>query len=170
MPKDLALKCNHETTIFITRCKGTSGRKKKYSDRERKGSKTYQAIAQELHHDLTTLRLANIYDLSSRIFMLKFAKPDVKKQLIIDIGFKCHITQFSRAKSDGQSVLVTRLRKLLRGKRLTSVRQIGTDRIIEFSFNDGTLRMFLEFFAVCQAHLYQLDVPLLTNNRVATLL
>ena len=132
--------------------------------------KPYQAISQELHHDLTTLRLANIYDLSSRIFMLKFAKPDVKKQLIIDIGFKCHITQFSRAKSDGQSVLVTRLRKLLRGKRLTSVRQIGTDRIIEFSFNDGALRMFLEFFAVCQAHLYQSDVPLLTKHRVATLL
>lgn len=102
--------------------------------------------------------------------MLKFAKPDEKKQLIIDIGFKCYITQFSRAKSGAQSVFVTRLRKLLRGKRLTSVRQVGTDRIIEFSFNDGSLRMFLEFFAVCQTCCYQPQARTLTEHRVVTLL
>jgi predicted ribosome quality control (RQC) complex YloA/Tae2 family protein len=41
------------------------------------------------------------------------------------------------------------LRKLLKTRRVTRVRQVGTDRVIELQFgDDGQYRMFLEFFAV----------------------
>ncbi|KAE8337492.1 hypothetical protein BDV24DRAFT_139938 [Aspergillus arachidicola] len=45
------------------------------------------------------------------------------------------------------SPFVTRMRKFLRSRRITSVKQIGTDRIIDISFSDGMYHMFLEFFA-----------------------
>lgn len=97
-----------------------------------------------------TLRLSNVYDLSSKILLLKFAKPDNKKQLIIDTGFRCHLTKFARTTAAAPSAFVARLRKVLKTRRLTSVRQVGTDRVLEFEFSDGQYRLFLEFFAVRQ--------------------
>jgi predicted ribosome quality control (RQC) complex YloA/Tae2 family protein len=95
-----------------------------------------------------TLRLSNVYDLSSKILLLKFAKPDNKKQLVIDTGFRCHLTRFARTTAAAPSAFVARLRKFLKTRRLTSVRQVGTDRVLEFEFSDGQYRLFLEFFAV----------------------
>ena len=40
-----------------------------------------------------------------------------------------------------------RLRKYLRTRRVTSISQAGTDRILEFQFSDGQYRLFLEFYA-----------------------
>ena len=40
-----------------------------------------------------------------------------------------------------------RLRKYLRTRRVTSISQVGTDRILEFQFSDGQYRLFLEFYA-----------------------
>lgn len=42
---------------------------------------------------------------------------------------------------------MTRLRKFIKSRRITSVAQIGTDRIIDITFSDGAYHMFLEFFA-----------------------
>jgi predicted ribosome quality control (RQC) complex YloA/Tae2 family protein len=67
--------------------------------------------------------------------------------MIIDSGFRCHLTNFSRATAAAPSPFVARLRKFLKTRRVTAVSQIGTDRIIEFQFSDGQYRMFLEFYA-----------------------
>ncbi|CAK4034427.1 related to DUF814 domain [Lecanosticta acicola] len=115
--------------------------------KQRFSSLDVRVIAHELSRSLVTLRLANVYDLSSRIFLLKFAKPDHREQLIIDSGFRCHLTAFSRATAAAPSAFVARLRKFLRTRRCTVVRQIGTDRVIELEFSDGAYRLFLEFYA-----------------------
>jgi predicted ribosome quality control (RQC) complex YloA/Tae2 family protein len=94
------------------------------------------------------LRVANVYDLSSKILLLKLAKPDNKKQLIIESGFRCHLTEFARTTAAVPSQFVARLRKFLKTRRVTLVSQVGTDRILEFQFSDGQYRLFLEFFAV----------------------
>lgn len=93
------------------------------------------------------MRLSNIYDLSTRIFLLKFAKPEHREQLLIDSGFRCHLTSFARATASTPSPFITRLRKYLRTRRVTAVSQVGTDRIIEITFSDGAYRLFLEFYA-----------------------
>ena len=67
--------------------------------------------------------------------------------MVIDSGFRCHLTSFARATAAAPSAFVTRLRKYLRTRRVTSVSQVGTDRIIEFQFSDGQYRLFLEFYA-----------------------
>lgn len=67
--------------------------------------------------------------------------------MVIDSGFRCHLTSFARATAAAPSVFVTRLRKYLRTRRVTSVAQVGTDRIIEIQFSEGRYRLFLEFYA-----------------------
>lgn len=93
------------------------------------------------------LRLANIYDISSKKLLLKFAVSGKKEQLIIDSGFRTHLTDFTRTTAAAPSTFTSRLRKLLKTRRCTSVAQIGTDRIIELQFGDGHYRVYLEFFA-----------------------
>ncbi|OTB11039.1 hypothetical protein K445DRAFT_322385 [Daldinia sp. EC12] len=115
--------------------------------KQRFSSLDVKVIAHELSKNLVSLRVSNIYDLSSKILLFKFSKPEVKKQLLIDSGFRCHLTEFSRTTAASPSVFVQRLRKALRSRRVTSISQIGTDRIIEFQFSDGQYRLYLEFFA-----------------------
>jgi len=91
------------------------------------------------------VHLLTVY--AQRIFLLKFAKPECREQLVIDSGFRCHLTSFTRATAAAPSPFVTRLRKYLRTRRVTSVSQVGTDRVVEFQFSDGQYRLFLEFYA-----------------------
>ncbi|KAF3392830.1 Nuclear export mediator factor Nemf [Penicillium rolfsii] len=126
--------CAHnEAEILIARCQ--------------ESLQFYQVITQELAAELVNLRVSNIYDLSSRIFLFKLAKPDHRRQLIVDSGFRTHVTQYSRTAASAPSPFVTRMRKFLKSRRITSITQIGTDRVIDISFSDGTYHMFLEFFA-----------------------
>ncbi|KAF9883825.1 hypothetical protein FE257_002762 [Aspergillus nanangensis] len=115
--------------------------------KQRFSSLDVKVITQELASELVNLRISNVYDLSSRIFLFKLAKPDHRKQLIVDSGFRCHVTQYSRATASSPSGFVTRLRKFLKSRRVTSVTQIGTDRVIDVALSNGMYHMFLEFFA-----------------------
>ena len=67
--------------------------------------------------------------------------------MVIDSGFRCHLTSYTRATAAAPSPFVSRLRKYLRTRRVTLVSQVGTDRVIEFQFSDGQYRLFLEFYA-----------------------
>ncbi|EPS29382.1 hypothetical protein PDE_04331 [Penicillium oxalicum 114-2] len=115
--------------------------------KQRFSSLDVKVIVQELAAELVNLRVSNIYDLSSRIFLFKLSKPDHRRQLIVDSGFRTHVTHYSRTAASAPSPFVTRLRKYLKSRRVTSITQIGTDRVIDISFSDGTYHLFLEFFA-----------------------
>ena len=115
--------------------------------KQRFSSLDVKVISHELSKSLVSLRIANIYDLSSRIFLFKCAKPGARQQLLVDSGFRCHLTAFTRGAAAAPSAFVARLRKYLKSRRITSVTQIGTDRVIEIAFSDGQYRLFLEFFA-----------------------
>ncbi|KAI9799115.1 MAG: hypothetical protein M1825_004882 [Sarcosagium campestre] len=134
--------------------------------KQRFSSLDVKIIAHELSNALCSLRLSNVYDLSSRIFLLKFAKPDHRKQLVIDSGFRCHLTEFARDTAAAPSVFVSRLRKYLRTRRVTAVSQVGTDRILEFEFSDGQYRLFLEFYASGNIILTDKDLKVLAIFRV----
>ncbi|KAJ4263759.1 hypothetical protein NW762_005792 [Fusarium torreyae] len=136
--------------------------------KQRFSSLDVKIIAHELQERLVTLRLSNVYDLSSKILLLKFAKPDNKKQLVIDTGFRCHLTKFARTTAAAPSAFVARLRKFLKTRRLTSVRQVGTDRVLEFEFSDGQYRLFLEFFASGNIILTDTDLKILALARTVS--
>ncbi|KAE9365116.1 hypothetical protein N431DRAFT_387099 [Stipitochalara longipes BDJ] len=136
--------------------------------KQRFSSLDVRVIAHELSNALVTLRVSNIYDLSSKIFLIKFAKPENKQQIVIDSGFRCHLTEFSRATAAAPSVFVARLRKCLKTRRVTSVSQVGTDRIIEFQFSDGQYRLFLEFYAAGNIILTDKDLKILALLRIVS--
>ncbi|KAL8994031.1 MAG: hypothetical protein Q9169_005891 [Polycauliona sp. 2 TL-2023] len=115
--------------------------------KQRFSSLDVKVIAHELSDVLCSLRLANIYDLSSRILLFKFAKPDHREQILVEPGFRCHLTSFSRATAAAPSHFVAKLRKYLRTRRVTAVAQVGTDRVLEIQFSDGQYRLFIEFYA-----------------------
>ncbi|KAK3330501.1 hypothetical protein B0H66DRAFT_64893 [Apodospora peruviana] len=115
--------------------------------KQRFSSLDVKVVAHELSESLVSLRVANVYDLNSKILLLKLAKPNSRHQLLIESGFRCHLTDFARTTAPAPSNFVARLRKFLKTRRVTSVSQIGTDRIIEFQFSDGAYRLYLEFFA-----------------------
>ncbi|KAF1931803.1 uncharacterized protein M421DRAFT_417552 [Didymella exigua CBS 183.55] len=115
--------------------------------KQRFSSLDVKVIAHELSKTLTSLRVTNVYDLSSRIFLIKFHKPDHREQLLIDSGFRCHLTEYARTTAAAPSAFVAKLRRYLKTRRVTSVSQVGTDRILEFQFSDGLYRLYLEFYA-----------------------
>ncbi len=86
--------------------------------------------------------------------------------MIIDSGFRCHLTSFARATADTPSAFVTRLRKYLRTRRVTSVSQVGTDRIVEIQFSEGQYRLFLEFYAGGNIVLADEDLVILSLLRI----
>ncbi|KAF7559347.1 hypothetical protein G7046_g4798 [Stylonectria norvegica] len=134
--------------------------------KQRFSSLDVKVIAHELQESLVSLRLSNVYDLSSKILLLKFAKPDNKKQLVLDTGFRCHLTEFARTTAAAPSAFVARLRKFLKTRRLTAVSQVGTDRILEFQFSDGQYKLFLEFFASGNIILTDTDLKILALSRI----
>ncbi|KAH7175527.1 fibronectin-binding protein A N-terminus-domain-containing protein [Dactylonectria macrodidyma] len=136
--------------------------------KQRFSSLDVKVIAHELQEHLASLRLSNVYDLSSKILLLKFSKPDNKKQLVIDTGFRCHLTEFARTTAAAPSAFVARLRKVLKTRRLTAVTQIGTDRVLEFQFSDGQYRLFLEFFASGNIILTDANLKILTLARTVS--
>ena len=78
---------------------------------------------------------------------MKFQKPDRRESLVIDYGFRCHLTAFTRTTATAPSAFVTKLRKALRSRRVTAVSQVGIDRILDFEISDGQYHLFLEFYA-----------------------
>ncbi|KAL1385193.1 hypothetical protein HDK64DRAFT_223820 [Phyllosticta capitalensis] len=133
--------------------------------KQRFSSLDVKVIAHELSSSICTLRVANIYDLSTRIFLFKFQKPNHREQLLVDSGFRCHLTQFSRTTASAPSPFVVRLRKFLKTRRVTKVSQVGTDRIIELQFSDGLYRLFLEFYAGGNIVLTDADLNILSLLR-----
>ncbi|KAI5820567.1 fibronectin-binding protein A N-terminus-domain-containing protein [Pyronema omphalodes] len=115
--------------------------------KQRFSSLDLQIISHEISTTLVGYRLSNVYDLTSRIFLLRFAKPDSKHLVVIDSGFRVHLTSFTRETSPTPSSFTSKLRKYLRTRRLTAVEQLGVDRILRLTFSDGLYYLFLEFFA-----------------------
>lgn len=85
--------------------------------------------------------------------------------MLVDSGFRCHLTSFTRTAASAPSQFVSRLRKYLKSRRITGVQQIGTDRIIEITFSDGQYRIFLEFFAAGNIILTDADLTVLALLR-----
>lgn len=133
--------------------------------KQRFSSLDVRVIAHELNAVRTSLRVTNIYDLSSRIFLIKLHAPNHREQLLIDLGFRCHLTSFARTTAAAPSPFVQRLRKVLKTRRVTKVAQVGTDRIIEIQFSDGQFRLFLEFYAAGNIVLTDADLKVIALQR-----
>jgi len=94
-------------------------------------------------------RVANIYDLDNKSFIIKLARPELKALLLLESGVRFHITEFHHTKPTAPGPVAAKLRKHLKTRRLEGIRQLGMDRVVDFSFtsNEGTFHLLLELYA-----------------------
>ncbi|KAJ3280006.1 hypothetical protein HK104_000994 [Borealophlyctis nickersoniae] len=102
-----------------------------------------------LRPSLVGLRLQNVYDINTRTYLWKFARPDHKELLLVESGIRMHTTQFARDKSNTPSAFCMKLRKHLRTRRLTAFDQLGADRVVDMRFGEGehSYHVIVEFYA-----------------------
>jgi predicted ribosome quality control (RQC) complex YloA/Tae2 family protein len=98
------------------------------------------------------MRLQNIYDINAKTYLFKLARPDFKELVLIESGIRVHSTQYEREKPLQPSSFAMKLRKHLRQRRVSIVRQLGRDRVLIFEFNGNPLptlnyRLVCEFYA-----------------------
>jgi predicted ribosome quality control (RQC) complex YloA/Tae2 family protein len=106
---------------------------------------------------LVGLRAANIYDVDSRTYLIKLVKGDSKAVLLFESGIRLHTTEYDWPKNHSPSgfamkvclackcvlSLAQRLfdllqcRKHIRTRRLSSVVQLGVDRMVDLTFGSG---------------------------------
>jgi predicted ribosome quality control (RQC) complex YloA/Tae2 family protein len=58
---------------------------------------------------LTGLRVANIYDLSSKSFIIKLARPELKALLLMESGVRFHITEFHHNKPTAPGLVAAKV-------------------------------------------------------------
>jgi len=96
-----------------------------------------RALVLILRRKLVGLRLANVYDVSGRLYLLKLSKANRKEHLLIEAGIRLHTTEFLRNKKDVPSGFTMKLRKHMRTKKLEKVEQLGIDRVVDLQFGKG---------------------------------
>lgn len=126
------------------------------------------ALTLELRPAIISYRLQNVYNIldQDRIFLLKFLKPDSKKNLVVDYGSKIYLSEYDRRLEPQPLNFVTKLRKHIKSKRLTNLKQIGRDRIIVLEFSNGLYYLVFEFFGAGNIILLDSKMEILALQRV----
>ena len=96
-----------------------------------------RAMVLSLEEQIKGYRVNNVYDLNPKTYLLKLSKPDSKLLLLLEAGVRMHTTVFERDKGSAPSGFTLKLRKHLKGKRVESVSQLGSDRIIVLKCGAG---------------------------------
>jgi hypothetical protein len=111
------------------------------------------AITRDLSSRLLSMRVNNIYDVDSKTFLLRLQEAGGKKAtLLIESGVRVHTTRYVRDKPILPGAFCMKLRKHIRGRRLTGITQMGgargTERVLDFAFGSGdaTYHMIVELY------------------------
>jgi len=125
------------------------------------------AIVKNLRNNIIGLRVANVYDINGKTYLLKLAQPDRKVFLLLESGIRIHTTDFSREKSHIPSVFTLKLRKHIRTKRVEDIQQLGVDRVVMLTFGTGASaqHLIVEFYASGNIILTDTNFEILTLLR-----
>ncbi|KAF7397649.1 hypothetical protein HZH68_008871 [Vespula germanica] len=86
---------------------------------------------------LIGMRVNQIYNVDHRIYLIRLQRSEEKCILLIESGNRIHTTAFEWPKNIVPSSFSMKMRKHLKNKRLESLKQIGTDRIVDLQFGSG---------------------------------
>ena len=108
-----------------------------------------KASVANLRNQLLGARVANVYDIDAKTYLIKCAKGGEKSMVLLESGIRFHSTEFVRDKSNMPSGFSLKLRKHIRTKKVEEVRQVGDDRVVAFTFgaSDEAVHLVLELFA-----------------------
>ncbi|CAI5756103.1 unnamed protein product [Candida verbasci] len=129
-----------------------------------------QVLTSEFNKELLSYRLQNIYNVASnsRQYLLKFSIPDSKKTLVLEYGNRIHLTDFERPTTQQPTNFVTKLRKHLKTRRLSGIKQIQNDRILVLQFSDGLYYLVFEFFSAGNILLLDENFNILSLQRLVS--
>ncbi|XP_046823727.1 nuclear export mediator factor NEMF homolog isoform X1 [Vespa crabro] len=86
---------------------------------------------------LIGMRVNQIYNVDHRTYLIRFQRSEEKCILLIESGNRMHTTAFEWPKNIVPSSFSMKMRKHLKNKRLESLKQVGTDRIVDLQFGSG---------------------------------
>lgn len=86
---------------------------------------------------LIGMRVNQIYDIGHRTYLIRFQRNEEKCVLLLESGNRMHLTAFEWPKNAAPSSFSMKMRKHLNNKRLESLKQVGTDRIVDLQFGSG---------------------------------
>ncbi|CAG9835026.1 unnamed protein product [Diabrotica balteata] len=93
-------------------------------------------VTEELQK-LIGMRVNNIYDIDNKTYLIRLQRTEEKQVLLLESGNRFHLTNFEWPKNIAPSGFSMKMRKHLKNKRLESLTQLGTDRIVDLQFGTG---------------------------------
>lgn len=131
-----------------------------------------RATVEEMRAKLIGLRLLNLYDLSSKMFLFKFGQGENKQSVLLENGVRLHLTDLVREKPRVPSQFTLKLRKHVRAWRLDSITQLQHDRTVDLCFGvastSGSFHIIIELFSkgnvILTDHEYNIMMLLRTHK------
>ncbi|KAG6975904.1 hypothetical protein JG688_00001900 [Phytophthora aleatoria] len=118
------------------------------------------AVVGSIRANVVNMRVTNIYDVqgqgdsgAAKTYILKLHQPPFPKVfLLLESGVRFHTSKYARDAKAGNvlpSQFTMKLRKHLRGKRLSALTQLEGDRVVDFTFGQDALKchLILELYA-----------------------
>ncbi|XP_051942236.1 ribosome quality control complex subunit NEMF-like [Hippocampus zosterae] len=93
-----------------------------------------RASIAEINANYMGMRVNNVYDIDNKTYLIRLQKPDSKAVLLLESGIRIHSTDFEWPKNMMPSGFAMKCRKHLKTRRLTHVKQLGMDRIVDLQF------------------------------------
>ncbi|KAJ7365341.1 hypothetical protein OS493_005446 [Desmophyllum pertusum] len=106
------------------------------------------AVITELRESLLGMRVANVYDIDNKTYLIRLGKTEVKVMLLVESGNRINTTDFEWPKNLMPSGFSMKCRKHIRSRRLVSIRQLGIDRIVDLQFgsDEAAYHLIIELY------------------------
>uniref|UniRef100_A0A7N8XYI1 Ribosome quality control complex subunit NEMF n=1 Tax=Mastacembelus armatus TaxID=205130 RepID=A0A7N8XYI1_9TELE len=107
-----------------------------------------RAVIAEINANYIGMRVNNVYDIDTKTYLIRLQKPDSKAVLLIESGTRIHSTDFEWPKNMMPSGFAMKCRKHLKTRRLTQVKQLGIDRIVDIQFGseEAAYHLIIELY------------------------
>ncbi|XP_077394713.1 ribosome quality control complex subunit NEMF [Festucalex cinctus] len=107
-----------------------------------------RAAIAEINANYMGMRVNNVYDIDNKTYLIRLQKPDSKAVLLLESGIRIHSTDFEWPKNMMPSGFAMKCRKHLKTRRLTQVKQLGIDRIIDLQFgsDEAAYHLIVELY------------------------
>nr|XP_019953624.1 PREDICTED: nuclear export mediator factor NEMF isoform X1 [Paralichthys olivaceus] len=107
-----------------------------------------RAVIAEINTNYIGMRVNNVYDIDNKTYLIRLQKPESKAVLLIESGTRIHSTDFEWPKNMMPSGFAMKCRKHLKTRRLTHVKQLGIDRIVDLQFgsDEAAYHLIVELY------------------------
>uniref|UniRef100_A0A8D0D3Q2 Ribosome quality control complex subunit NEMF n=1 Tax=Sander lucioperca TaxID=283035 RepID=A0A8D0D3Q2_SANLU len=107
-----------------------------------------RAVIAEINANYIGMRVNNVYDIDNKTYLIRLQKPDSKAILLIESGSRIHSTDFEWPKNMMPSGFAMKCRKHLKSRRLTQIKQLGIDRIVDIQFgsDEAAYHLIIELY------------------------